>query len=130
MAVVIAACYLVALLVPMWLMLVARMDSGNAGTWRSSAAATAVAAAVMMGFFTGAVLILVDDTTERIVSMIAGLLICLSEQAVLIANTIREFSQYSFDVRWTVIKGIAITGITLMALALSTCVVAAFQKAQ
>ncbi len=130
MTVVIIMCWLAALLVPMWLMLIARMNSVNAGAWRSSAAATAVAAAVMMGLLTGAVLILVDDKTERIVSMVAGLLICLSEQAVLIANTIRELSQYSFDVRWIMIKGIAITGITLMALALSTCVVAAFQKAQ
>lgn len=30
MAVVIAACYLVAFLVPVWLMLIARMDAGNA----------------------------------------------------------------------------------------------------
>lgn len=125
MAVVIAACYLVAFLVPVWLMLIARMDSGNAGTWRSSAAATAVAAAVMMGFFTGAVLILVDDKTERIVSMIAGLLICLSEQAVLIANTIRDVYRSNYDVHWTVVKGIVITGFVLMALALSACAVAA-----
>lgn len=125
MAVVIAACYLVAFLVPVWLMLIARMDAGNAGTWRSSAAATAVAAAVMMGFFTGAVLILVDDKTERIVSMIAGLLICLSEQAVLIANTIRDVYRSNYDVHWTVVKGIVITGFVLMALALSACAVAA-----
>ena len=125
MAVVIAACYLVAFLVPVWLMLIARMDSGNAGTWRSSAAATAVAAAVMMGFFTGAVLILVDDKTERIVSMIAGRLICLSEQAVLIANTIRDVYRSNYDVHWTVVKGIVITGFVLMALALSACAVAA-----
>lgn len=125
MAVVIAACYLVAFLVPVWLMLTARMDAGNAGTWRSSAAATAVAAAVMMGFFTGAVLILVDDKTERIVSMIAGLLICLSEQAVLIANTIRDVYRSNYDVHWTVVKGIVITGFVLMALALSACAVAA-----
>lgn len=125
MAVVIAACYLIAFLVPVWLMLIARMDAGNAGTWRSSAAATAVAAAVMMGFFTGAVLILVDDKTERIVSMIAGLLICLSEQAVLIANTIRDVYRSNYDVHWTVVKGIVITGFVLMALALSACAVAA-----
>ena len=79
----------------------------------------------MMGFFTGAVLILVDDKTERIVSMIAGLLICLSEQAVLIANTIRDVYRSNYDVHWTVVKGIVITGFVLMALALSACAVAA-----
>ena len=43
---------------------------------KNAAAATAIAAAVMMGLFTGAVLILEYDKTERIVGMIAGLLIC------------------------------------------------------
>lgn len=127
MAVVIAACYLVALLVPMWLMLVARMDSGNAGTWRSSAAATAVAAAVMMGFFTGAVLILVDDTTERIVSMIAGLLICLSEQALSIQSAIRSIYRTNFIIREPVLIGIGITVFLLISTALVMCYVAAFK---
>lgn len=127
MAVVIAACYLVAFLVPVWLMLIARMDAGNAGTWRSSAAATAVAAAVMMGFFTGAVLILVDDKTERIVSMIAGLLICLSEQALSIQTAIDSIYRTNFEIREAVLIGIVITVFLLISTGLVMCCVAAFK---
>lgn len=127
MAVVIAACYLVAFLVPVWLMLIARMDAGNAGTWRSSAAATAVAAAVMMGFFTGAVLILVDDKTERIVSMIAGLLICLSEQALSIQTAIDSIYRTNFKIREAVLIGIVITVFLLVSTGLVMCYVAAFK---
>lgn len=125
MTIVIIMCWLTALLVPAWMLIVSKPSGGGESAWKNAAAATAIAAAVMMGLLTGAVLILVDDKTERIVSMIAGLLICLSEQAVLIANTIRELYRNNFDVRWPVVKGITITGFVLMALALSICAVAA-----
>ena len=127
MAVVIAACYLVAFLVPVWLMLIARMDAGNAGTWRSSAAATAVAAAVMMGFFTGSVLILVDDKTERIVSMIAGLLIWRSEQALSIQTAIDSIYRTNLKIREAVLIGIVITVFLLISTGLVMCCVAAFK---
>ena len=127
MAVVIAACYLVAFLVPVWLMLIARMDAGNAGTWRSSSAANAVAAAVMMGFFTGTVLILVDDKTERLVSMIAGLLICLSEQALSIQTAIDSIYRTNFKIREAVLIGIVITVFLLISTGLVMCCVAAFK---
>lgn len=121
MTIVIIMCWLTALLVPAWMLIASKPSGGGESAWKNAAAATAIAAAVMMGLFTGAVLILVDNKIERIVSMIAGLLICLSEQAVLIANAIRELC----DVRCPVVKGIAITGLVLIALALSICAVAA-----
>lgn len=125
MTVVIIMCWLAALLVPVWMLVASKLSDRGKDEWKNAAAATAIAAAVMMGLFTGAVLILVDDKTERIVSMIAGLLICLSEQAVLTANTISELYRNDFDVRWPVVKGTTVTGFVLMTLALSICAVAA-----
>lgn len=125
MTIVIIMCWLTALLVPVWMIVASKLSDRGKGEWKNAAAATAIAAAVMMGLFTGAVLILVDDKTERIVGMIAGLLICLSEQAVLTANTIRELYRNNFDMRWPAVKGVAITGLVLIALALSICAVAA-----
>ena len=113
------------MLVPVWMLVASKISGKWKDEWKNAAAATAIAAAVMMCLFTGAVLILVDDKTERMVSMIAGLLICLSEQAVLTANTIKELYRNNFDVRWPVVKGTTITGFVLMALALSICAVTA-----